>query len=601
LGARKQRPNDLYVQLIAQDNQRQRIDPSIMEKAEDLLRHSLATNTERAYESDLRHFRDWGGLLPASPDTICAYIAAHAGALSVATIQRRIATLSKAHEAAGLINPCRAEVTKATLRGLKRKHGTAQRQAKPLMRDDLFLVLDRLGSTLRDQRDRALLLLGFAGGFRRSELVALELADIETARQGLIVTIRRSKTDQEGAGRRIGIPHGRTRYCPVAAVEAWLAASAINTGPLFRPMTRHGKMAANPLTGDAVSVLLRERLQGAGIDPKNYSGHSLRAGFATSAAQAGVSTPKIRQQTGHASDTMLARYVRDGELATGGLTSLVERNLDEDFVPQGDSREEATDLLLRECSRAVQDIGHQALGSEVSDMAPQDRLARVIRLSQARAAQIEVGSAGIVHHQFAGPHHLATLLARLIDGVREAMLVRLPTPSGAQEKAWLGWLLSQAPARPFLWVNHMNAVSTGYLNRGKSMVMTSPTGSGKTTLSVLKIAATLCAGESVVYLAPTHALVDQVEADMSTQIGGLEAVSVVEDVAVEELGDKLPPFSVMTPERCLALMGMKPDLFDRVGLLVFDEFHLISADDPAISVRIRITPTPTTHGGISPA
>jgi integrase len=161
-----------------------------------------------------------------------------------------------------------------------------------------------------------LLLLGFAGGFRRSELVALELVDIETARQGLIVTIRRSKTDQEGAGRRIGIPHGRTKHCPVAAVEAWLAASSIVSGPLFRPITRHGHFTQNRLTGDAVSVLLRERLEGAGINPEGFSAHSLRAGFATSAAQAGVSTLKIRQQTGHASDAMLARYVRDGELFT---------------------------------------------------------------------------------------------------------------------------------------------------------------------------------------------------------------------------------------------------------------------------------------------
>jgi len=137
------------------------------------------------------------------------------------------------------------------------------------------------------------------------------------------MTIRRSKTDQEGAGRRIGIPHGRTRHCPVAAVEAWLAASSIDTGPLFRPITRHGHVAANPLTGDAVSVLLRERLARAGIGPEGYSGHSLRAGFATSAAQAGVSTLKIRAQTGHASDAMLARYVREGELFNGNAAGVL--------------------------------------------------------------------------------------------------------------------------------------------------------------------------------------------------------------------------------------------------------------------------------------
>lgn len=289
----------------------------LTDEATDLLRHSLASATERALRGDLAHFQDWGGSVPSTPATICAYVGDHAGHHAVATIQRRVASISKAHEMAGMPNPVRAEIVKATLRGLRRKHGTAQRQAKPLMRDDLLLVLDGLGETLRDQRDRALFLLGFAGGFRRSELAALQWADIETVRQGLIVTIRRSKTDQEGAGRRIGIPHGRTRHCPVAALKVWLSASAIDTGPLFRPITRHGHVATNALTGDAVSVLLRERLAAAGIDPEGYSGHSLRAGFATSAAHAGVPTYKVRAQTGHASDAMLSRYVRDADMFDG--------------------------------------------------------------------------------------------------------------------------------------------------------------------------------------------------------------------------------------------------------------------------------------------
>lgn len=274
------------------------------------------------------------------------------------------------------------------------------------------------------------------------------------------------------------------------------------------------------------------------------------------------------------------------ELATGNLTALIERDLEEDRIEEGDSREVATDLLLRECAYAVQSLGQEARGSGAPDADVRSRLSRIIRLSEASTVEVTLGFAGTVHHQFAGPHHLATLLNRLIGGMEDAMLIKLPTPSGAQAKAWTDWLLSQTEARPFLWINHLKAVRTGYLNRGRSMVMTSPTGSGKTTLSVLKIAATLCAGESVVYLAPTHALVDQVETDMSAQIGGLEAVSVVEDVALEELGERLPPFSVMTPERCLALLGFAPKLFDKVGLLVFDEFHLISAEDPATSAKI---------------
>ncbi len=144
---------------------------------------------------------------------------------------------------------------------------------------------------------------------------------IASVRQGLEVTLRRSKTDQNGAGRKIGIPHGRGRWCPVSAVEQWQIASGIAEGAMFRPIDRHYRVGANRLSPEGVCLVIRERVAAAGIDPKNYSGHSLRAGLATSAAQAGVSTWKIRQQTGHASDAMLARYIRDGELFTNNAAS----------------------------------------------------------------------------------------------------------------------------------------------------------------------------------------------------------------------------------------------------------------------------------------
>lgn len=289
----------------------------VVERVADLIANSIADNTRRAYQADLAHFEAWGGRIPAAPGAIASYLAAHADTLSVATLARRVATISKAHEANGLPNPCRSEIVRATLRGIKRLRGTAQREAKPLLREDLFLVLDAMSSAPKDVRDRMLLLLGFAGGFRRSELVSLDLADVEQVRQGIVVTLRRSKTDQDGAGRKVGIPHGRTRYCPVAALNAWLARSAIENGLIFRPVDRHGHIHPERLSSEAVSLVIRERLAAAGIDPAGFSGHSLWAGFATSAAQAGVSTLKIRAQTGHASDAMLARYVRDGELFVG--------------------------------------------------------------------------------------------------------------------------------------------------------------------------------------------------------------------------------------------------------------------------------------------
>jgi integrase len=167
---------------------------------------------------------------------------------------------------------------------------------------------------VKDARDRALLLIGFAGGFRRSEIVGLNCDDIERVRQGVIITLRRSKTDQEGAGRKVGIPFGRTRHCPALALERWLAVSRIEAGPIFRPVDRHGRVGSERLSGEAVSLVVKERVAAANIEPTGFSGHSLRAGFATSAVRAGVSTLKVRAQTGHASDAMLARYVRDSEL-----------------------------------------------------------------------------------------------------------------------------------------------------------------------------------------------------------------------------------------------------------------------------------------------
>lgn len=293
------------------------------EAVRDLIEHSVSDSTRNAYASDLKHFRDWGGALPATPEIIAAYIAAYAGTLSVATITRRIATLSKAHQTMSGENPCQSALVKATLQGLRRKHGTAQKQAKALTREELFAILDAMGNGMKDVRDRALLLLGFAGGFRRSELVGLDVTDVETVRQGIIITLRHSKTDQEGVGRKIGIPHGRTRHCPMAALTDWLTRSGITSGAIFRPINRHGQLQPERLSGDAVSEVIRDRLAAAAINPEGYSGHSLRAGFATSAALAGASTLKIRAQTGHASDAMLSRYIRDGELFVGNAAGML--------------------------------------------------------------------------------------------------------------------------------------------------------------------------------------------------------------------------------------------------------------------------------------
>jgi integrase len=175
-------------------------------------------------------------------------------------------------------------------------------------------MVDTLPDSLLGIRDRALLLVGFAGAFRRSELVGLDVADVEFKREGLVVTLERSKTDQEGAGRKIGIPYGSNpATCPVRALQAWLEASATTEGALFRTMNRHGHVK-DRLSGQGVAIVVKRCAEAAGLNPDDYAGHSLRSGLATSAAAAGVSERAIMNQTGHKSVNMVRRYIREGSL-----------------------------------------------------------------------------------------------------------------------------------------------------------------------------------------------------------------------------------------------------------------------------------------------
>ena len=281
-----------------------------------LISNSLSPATRRAYRSDMAHYQASGGIIPSTPETVAEYLAGLAETHTVATISRRLASLAKAHRAIGAEDPTKAEIVKSTMRGIRRRIGTAQREAKPVLREDLFAMLERMDDSMKGRRDKALLLLGFAGAFRRSELVSLDVADIEHVRQGIVVTLKRSKTDQTGAGRKIGIPFGRTRWCPVKHLTDWLDHAGIEGGPIFRSINRHGHVADQRLSGEAVSIIVKDSAEAAGFDRTGYSGHSLRAGLATCAVIAGVSTISIRRTTGHASEAMLARYVRIGDMFT---------------------------------------------------------------------------------------------------------------------------------------------------------------------------------------------------------------------------------------------------------------------------------------------
>jgi integrase len=281
------------------------------------LRNTRAESTYRAYASDWRHFEAWcrdRGLpsLPAAPQAVMLYLAELGGAgKSLSTIGRRLAAIGQAHRAAGHESPTEHRAVRELLSGMRRTHGSRARGKEALLSENLVAVVSRLGDSLRDTRDRALLLIGFAGAFRRSELVAIQFEDVAFVDEGLVLEIPRSKTDQEGEGREVAIPFGRhPSTCPVSALRKWMEAGAITEGAVFRPVSRHGAVGWPGLTAPAVALLVKERVAAAGLDPALYAGHSLRGGFVTSAALGGAPEWAIMKQTGHRSRAMLDRYIR---------------------------------------------------------------------------------------------------------------------------------------------------------------------------------------------------------------------------------------------------------------------------------------------------
>lgn len=282
---------------------------------------AIADNTRRAYQQDLLDFLKWGGSVPCTPEALAVYIAARAETASAHTITRRIVGIGRAHVSQGYADPAKTDLVRTVLRGIRRVKGTAQRQVSPLLKSDVLAITEKMQG-VRGARDRALVLLGFAAALRRSELAALDFADIEFVREGLVVHLRRSKTDQNGEGRKIGVPWGRS-VCPVKAVENWLNVAHIESGPVFRPVNRAGHVGCNQLHAQSVALILKDYAKAVGLNPHNISGHSLRSGLVTSAIQAGVAVHKVQQQTGHRSVEMLARYIRDAGLFESNASGAV--------------------------------------------------------------------------------------------------------------------------------------------------------------------------------------------------------------------------------------------------------------------------------------
>ncbi|MGA8690079.1 MAG: site-specific integrase, partial [Methyloceanibacter sp.] len=255
--------------------------------------------------------------LPASVSTVAAYLAGLAKAgLKASTITRRCAGIRYMHRMAGHKPPTNSEAIKAVLSGIKRSIGTAVTRKAPATAEAIRAMLEEMPSDLGGLRDRALLLLGFAGALRRSELVALDVADLEEGPEGMHVHIRRSKPDQEGAGDFVSIPHG-SRLRPMAAIKAWLEAAGITEGPIFRPIRKGGLVLPERLTDRSVAEIVKKRIEAVGFDPTVFSGHSLRAGFVTSALASGADILRVMDVTRHREVSTLKTYDRRAKAFKG--------------------------------------------------------------------------------------------------------------------------------------------------------------------------------------------------------------------------------------------------------------------------------------------
>ena len=265
-----------------------------------------------AYASDIRMFAASGITVPATAAQVILYLAQFAGKLSVATLERRLISLHKAHLENSLNSPTVHITVKRTMQGIRRTFGTKQKQARPMVKDDLLeamVMIDRQ-KPIKGARDRALLLVGFASAMRRSELVAVKIDHLMYLPNGVEIFLPHSKTDQERKGRTVFVPFANGDRCPVRALMQWLDVAEIKEGFVFRAVTRHDRIARHGLSAQSVALVVKSSVARVGGDADKVSGHSLRAGYCTQAAMSGLQPWQIREQTGHKSDVTLAKYIR---------------------------------------------------------------------------------------------------------------------------------------------------------------------------------------------------------------------------------------------------------------------------------------------------
>ncbi len=289
------------------------------------LQSSKAINTVRAYKSDFNDFilfcsKNGFKSLPSEPKIISLYLT-HLSTknVKISTLKRRLVSIGVIHKLRGHYLDTKHPSIIENFLGIKRRKGSVQKGKKPLLINnlkDIINIIDEINKhEIKRFRDRTLLLIGFSGGFRRNELVSLDYDDLDFVKEGLKINIKRSKTDQFGEGTFKALPYfDNQKYCPVLSLKKWIEVSNISSGSLFRRFTKGVRLSKYRLSDQTVAILIKKYLKLAGVESKNYSGHSLRSGFATSAAEAGVEERRIMAMTGHKSTDMVRRYIKEANL-----------------------------------------------------------------------------------------------------------------------------------------------------------------------------------------------------------------------------------------------------------------------------------------------
>ena len=288
------------------------------------LKNSKANNTLRAYKSDFKNFgafcsKHGFNSMPSDPKIVSLYLTHLSASSKISTLRRRLVSIGVVHKLKGHYLDTKHPVIIENLMGIKRKKGSIQTGKKPILINHLRKIINVIDEQkiekIKKLRNRSLILIGFGGGFRRTELISIDHEDLDFVEEGVKITLRRSKTDQFGEGLVKGLPYfSNEKYCPVTSLKNWLNLSKIKTGPIFRRFAKGSKITNTRLTDQSVALIIKDYLLKAGIDSKNYSGHSLRSGFATSAAEAGAEERSIMAMTGHKSSDMVRRYIKEANL-----------------------------------------------------------------------------------------------------------------------------------------------------------------------------------------------------------------------------------------------------------------------------------------------